>query len=147
MPTGQRNDPYRNFRFRVEIDGIQIASFSDVTMPDTTTTAVEYREGTDAPFPRQLSGMIKYGNITLKKGTTDSLDLYNWRKLVEEKGALPARKNVSIILIDEGGDDKARWDIKEVWPIKYQASELSAKGNDILVETLELVHEGILRVK
>jgi phage tail-like protein len=147
MATGKRTDPYRSFRFRVVIDGIQTAAFGDATIPDTSSDAVDYREGIDAPHSRKLSGQIKFGNITLKKGLSDSMDLYNWRKAVEQKGALKNRKSLSLILIDEEGNDKAQWDIVEAWPIKYDVSPFSAKGNEVSIETLELVHEGITRVK
>ncbi len=147
MATGKRNDPYRNFRFRVVIDGIQVAAFADATIPDTSTESVDYREGTDTPHSRKLSGLTKFGNVSLKRGLTDSMDLYNWRKAVAEKGALKNRKSLSIVLIDEEGNDKAQWDIVEAWPIKYDVSALSAKGNDVSIETIELVHEGVSRVK
>jgi len=143
-----RIDPYRNFRFKIKIDGINIASFSDVTVADSTTEAIEYREGTDLPTgTKQLSGLTKYGNITLKRGITDSMDLYKWRKKVEDTGAQGARKNISIILVDEAGTEKSQWDIVSAWPTKYTPNELSAKANDVFIETFELVHEGIKRVK
>ena len=128
MATAARNDPYRNFRFKVEIDGIKIASFAEATIPDTTTDSVDYREGMDLPHQRKLSGLTKYGNITLKKGLTDSMDLYNWRKQVEDSGAIKARKSISLTLIDEEGNDKSRWDIIEAWPTK----SLSEKCCDLL---------------
>lgn len=145
MP-GDRIDPYRNFRFRVELGDIQIAAFSEATVPDSTTDPVDYREGTDPTHQRKLSGLTKFGNVTLKKGLTDSLDIYKWRKQVEDTGAKGARKDISLILIDEEGNDKARWDIVQAWPTKYDPSDFSAKGNEVLIETLELVHEGITRV-
>lgn len=147
MATGERDDPYRNFRFRVEIDGIRIAGFAEATIPDSTTDTTDYREGTDLPFQRKLSGLTKYGNITLKKGLTDSMDLYNWKKLVEDSGAIKARKGISLILIDEEGNDKAQWDINEAWPTKYDASDFSAKANDVVIESFEIVHEGVKRKK
>lgn len=141
-----RNDPYRNFRFRVELDGIETAAFSEATVPDSSTDAVDYREGTDPTHQRKLSGLTKFGNVTLKKGITDNMDLYDWRKSVEQSGAKGARKNMSLILIDEEGNDKSRWNIVEAWPTKYDPSDFSAKGNEVLIETLEIVHEGITRV-
>ena len=141
-----RVDPFRNFRFRVEIDGITTAAFSEATVPDTTVDPVEYREGTDPTHQRKLSGLTKYGNVTLKKGITDGLDLYAWHKSIVDMGALGARKNVSLILVDEAGADKARWDIVEAWPTKYDPSDFSAKGNEVMIETLELVNEGVSRV-
>jgi len=142
-----RKDPYRQFRFRVEIDGITQAGFNEVTFSDTTTDSVEYREGNELPVFRKLSGLTKYGNITLKWGITDTMDLYNWRKKVIDTGAATARKNISIILIDEAGADKARWDIVNAWPTKYTPPTFNAKGNEVAIEALEIVHEGFTRVK
>lgn len=141
-----RKDPYRQSRFRVEIDGISQAGFSECTFADTSTDPVEYREGNEPPVFRKLSGLTKYGNITLKWGITDSMDLYKWRQQIIDTGAEGARKNMSIILIDEAGSDKARWDIVGAWPSKYDPVDFSAKGNEVAIETLEIVHEGFKRV-
>jgi len=141
-----RKDPYRQFRFRVEIDGISQAGFSECSFADTTTDAVEYREGDELPTARKLSGLTKYGNITLKWGITDTMEIYNWRQQIIDTGAEGARRNMSIILIDEAGSDKARWDITRAWPTKYDPPDFSAKGNEVAIETLEIVHEGFKRV-
>ena len=58
MPT-TRVDPLRNFRYRLEIDGIAQAGFSEVAIGETMTDAVDYREGTDAPNVRKLTGLTK----------------------------------------------------------------------------------------
>lgn len=142
-----RIDPYRNFRFKVVIDGIQSAAFSEATIPDSTTDPVDYREGTDEPHQFKLSGLTKFGNITLKKGISDNMDLYNWRKAIEQKGALNNRKNLSLTVIDEEGNEKASWNVVAAWPTKYSSSGFSAKANEVMIETLELVHEGVTRVK
>lgn len=141
-----RQDPYRQFRFRVEIGDIKLG-FSECTFADTTTDPVEYREGDEPPVFRKLSGLTKYGNITLKWGITDNIDLYNWRQQVVDKGAEGNRKDMSIILIDEAGEDKARWNITRAWPSKYDPVDFNAKGNEVAIETLEIVHEGFKRVK
>jgi phage tail-like protein len=141
-----RIDPYRNFRFRVELDGITQAGFNEVSFADTSTEVVEYREGTDPTHPRKLSGQSKYGNVTLKWGITDSMELFEWYKTVVEKGALENRKNMAITLVDEAGNDKSRWDLENCWPTKYDPTDLNAKGNDVGIETLEIVSESYLRV-
>jgi len=141
-----RQDPYRQFRFRVEIDGITQAGFSECSFADTNTDVAEYREGDESPVLRKLSGLTKFGNITLKWGITDSMDLYNWRQQVIDTGAEGARKNLSIILVDEAGNDKARWDIIRAWPIKYDPPDFNAKGNEVAIESLEIAHEGFKRV-
>ena len=145
MPTGERKDPYKNFRFLVEIDGIVQAGFSEASIPDTTQEPIEYREGNQTPTVRKLPGLIKYGNLTLKWGITDSLDLYEWRKMVEQGKTKDARRNLAVILMDEEGNTASRWEFAEAWPSKYDAPDLDGKGNDIAVETLEIVHEGMLR--
>jgi phage tail-like protein len=141
-----RKDPYRQFRFRVEMDGVTQAGFSECTFADTTTDPVEYREGDEIPTVRKLSGLTKFGNITLKWGITDSMEIYNWRQQIIDTGAEGARKNMSIILVDEAGSDKARWNITRAWPTKYDPPDFSAKGNEVAIETLEIVHEGFKRV-
>ena len=142
----RNNDPYRNFRFRVEIDGITQAGFNEVSVGDTSTEVTDYREGTDPTHPKKLSGQNKYGNITLKWGLTDSTELYDWYRKVVEKGALDSRKNIAIILVDEAGEDKSRWELEEAWPTKYDPTDFNAKGNDVAIETLEIVTESYKRV-
>jgi phage tail-like protein len=147
MPTGERKDPYKNFRFLVEIDGIVQAGFSEASIPDTTQEPIEYREGNQTPTVRKLPGLIKYGNLTLKWGITDSLELYEWRKLVEQGKTKDARRNLAVILMDEEGNAASRWEFAEAWPSKYDAPDMDGKGNDVAVETLEIVHEGMTRTQ
>ena len=141
-----RNDPVRNFRFRLEIDGIQAAAFSEAMIAETMTEPIDYREGTDPMHVRKLSGLTKFGNITLKRGITDSLEIYNWNKQIMAGQILSNRKQVTIIVVDEANVDKARFVVSEAWPMKYDPSDLNAKGNEVFIELLELVNEGIERV-
>lgn len=141
-----RKDPYRNSRFLLEIDGIVQAGFSDVTIPDISTDPIEYREGNEDTTVRKLPGLTTYGNLTLKWGITDSMELFEWRKLVIQGKTGEARKNIAVILQDEIGNEAARWNFREAWPIKYDAPDLSAKGNDVAIETIEIAHEGMDRV-
>ena len=144
-----RIDPLRNFRFRLEIDSIARAGFSEVMIAETTIDAVDYREGPDPPHLRKLSGLTKYGNITLKWGLTvgaGALDLIKWHADISAGHIVDNRKSVAIIVQDEAGADKARFVISEAWPIKYNPSALNGKGNEVIVELLELANEGIERV-
>jgi phage tail-like protein len=141
-----RHDPLRNFRFRLEIAGIQTASFSEVTIGATATDVVEYREGTDPSHVRKLAGLTKFGNITLKHGVTDSLELFNWHKAIAGGQIATNRRSIAIVVQDESGADKARYMVSEAWPVKYDPSDLNGKGNEVFIETLELANEGIERV-
>lgn len=144
-----RIDPLRNFRYRLEIDGITQAGFSEVAIAETSIDAVDYREGTDAPHVRKLSGLTKYGNVTLKWGLTvggSALDLFRWHNDVSAGQIKERRKKVVIIPQNEDGSDAARFVITDAWPVKYDPSDLNAKGNEVMIELLELANEGIERV-
>ena len=145
MAVGERKDPFRNFRFLVEIDGITQAGFREVTIPDSAQDPIEYREGNEPPTVRKIPGLVKYGNVSLKWGITDSLEIYEWRRLVEQGKTKDARKNMAIVLLDEEGNPTSRWEFRQAWPTKYDAPDLNATGNEIAIETLEIVHEGMQR--
>lgn len=135
--------PYRNFRFRVEIDGLEAGQFNEVTGFDATIDVVEYREGTDVITPRKLPGLIKYGNITLKWGASDTMVLYDW--LIDISEGTVERKTITITHIDEAGDDAASWQLINAWPVKYTAPDFNALGSEVAFETIELAHEGLTR--
>jgi phage tail-like protein len=146
-----RVDPIRNFRFQLEIDNVTRAGFSEVAIAETTIEAIDYREGSDPPHVRKLSGLTKYGSITLKGGITtgaNSLELFKWHNDVSVGLVSERRKNVAISVLDESGKtESARFVISDAWPVKYDPSDLNAKGNEVLIELLELTNEGIERVK
>jgi phage tail-like protein len=146
MPTGQRVDPYRNFNFLVEIDGITQAGFQDCSGFGASTDPIEYREGNENPgrdpiTVRKLPGMTKYNNITLKWGLTDSTELYDWYRDITK--GMDVRKNGSIIVLDTQGRERVRWNFRNGWPTKWDGPDFTSKGNDVAIETLEIAHEGI----
>jgi phage tail-like protein len=147
MSVAKRKDPFRNSRYLVEIDGVTQAGFSEVTISDSTTDPIEYREGNEPTTMRKIPGLTKYSNVTLKYGITDSMELFDWYKDIINGKIKDSRKIVHILLLDEKGDEATRWTFTQVWPSKYTAPAANAKANEIAIETLELVHEGMLREK
>ncbi|HEX8652919.1 MAG TPA: phage tail protein [Pyrinomonadaceae bacterium] len=143
MPTGTRVDPYRGFNFLVEIDGITQAGFQEVSGLDASTDAVDYREGSDPNHVRKLTGLNKYSAITLKRGITDSDELWKWRNTVID--GKTERKNGSIILLDEAKQEKIRWNFFNAWPSKWTGPALNSTSTAVAVETLELTHEEVKR--
>jgi phage tail-like protein len=131
----------------VEIDGVQIAGFSEVAIGATTTDVIEYREGTDPSRIRKLPGLTRYGNVTLKRGVTSSLELFQWHEQVANGSIATNRRTVTIVVQDEAGADKARFVVTDAWPARYDAGDLNAKGNEVFIEELELANEGIERVQ
>lgn len=144
MATGQVTDPFGNFNFLVEIDGITRAAFQEVSGFDSTIDVIEHREGGENTTLRKLPGMTKYSNLTLKWGITDDMDLYTWHRQIVQ-GQID-RRNGSIVLLDRAGQEVARWNFFRAWPTKYDGPDLNAEGNDVAIETLELAHEGVERV-
>jgi len=143
MPTGTRVDPYRNFNFLVEIDGISQARIAECTGFGASNDPMEYREGGENRTVRKLPGMTKYPNIVLKWGLTDSDELYKWWKNIVNGKA--DRRNGSIILLDMEGNEKVRWNFINAWPTKWDGPDFNAKGNEVAIETLELANEGTER--
>jgi phage tail-like protein len=139
-----RVDPYKNFRFLLEIQGITQGGFSECTGFGSSVEVVEYREGGEPSSVRKLPAKITYSDITLKWGLTDSRELYDWH-FTAISGKVE-RKDGSIILRDDAGQDKVRWNFFGAWMSKYDAVDLNAKGNDVAVETATITVERLERV-
>jgi phage tail-like protein len=138
-----RLDPYKNFRFLLEIDGIVQGGFSECSGFGSTVEVIEYREGGDAATVRKLPGKASYPDIMLKWGVTDSRELYDWH-LSAVNGQIE-RKNGSIILQDNMGQEKVRWNFFNAWASKYDGPDFNAKGNDIAIDTLTVSCERVER--
>lgn len=141
MPTGTRVDPYRGFNFLVEIDGITQAGFQEVGGLDSSTDPVDYREGTDPNHVRKLTGLNKFSPISLKRGITDSDELWKWRD--SAVAGKPERKNGSIVLLDETGAEKLRWNFSNAWPSKWTGPSFNSTSTAVAIESLEITHEEI----
>jgi phage tail-like protein len=144
MATGSRVDPYRGFNFLVEIDGITQAGFMEVTGLDASTPAVDYRQGDfGTRGVSKLPGINTYSAISLKRGLTDSKELWDWRQTVIDGHV--ERKNGSIVLLDEKGTEKIRWNFANAWPSKWTGPTFNATATGVAVEQLELTHEEVKR--
>ena len=143
MGVGERQDPYRNFNFLIEIQGITQARFSEVNGLDSETEIFSYKEGGVNEFIHKLPSQTQHSNIVLKKGITDSDQLWQWRK--KATSGKIERKSGSIVLLNEAREEKMRWNFKEGWPSKWIGPDLRADGNEVAIETLEIAHQGIER--
>ena len=142
MATGDRKDPYRSFNFRVEIDGIAVGSFSEVSGLSSDGDVVEYRNGDDVPLHvRKLPCLRKFSNITLKRGYTQNRELWNWRKNIVN--GVADRRDGSVVLMDEERRDVLRWNFTAGWIHKIDGPSFNAKGNEVGIESLEIVVESL----
>jgi phage tail-like protein len=142
MATDQRIDPYRAFNFVLEIDGVPRGAFSEVGGLTADGDAADYREGTDVqPNVRKLPALRKYPNITLKRGYTADKSLWQWYQNIFN--GVPDRRNVTIVLMNERREPVLRWNAENAWINKIEGPALKAAGNEVAMESLELVHEGL----
>ena len=146
MPqTGERVDPYRSFNFLVELDGIAQASFTECTGLGSTTEVIPARQGGDLG-EQKLPGRTTYADITLKWGLTASRLLWDWRQMVVDGDIAGARRNGSLVVFDlANSTEVARWNFLGAWPSQYTLASYTARGNDLAIDTLVLVHERLVR--
>lgn len=141
MPgSGDRDDPFTSFNFIVDIQGMR-AGFSEIGGLSTETDIIEYREGNEDITVRKVPGKRKYANISLKRGFTQSKDLWEWRKKVIE--GKTQRLPGTITMLDEGRQPVLVWRFFEGWPSKWAGPAFNAKNNDIAIEELEIAVEGL----
>ena len=138
----QRDNPYLNFNFTVDIGVGDELGFSEVEGLSGEIEVIEYREGADrVNTARKLPGLAKYPNVMLKRGITGRTDLFEWWKSVRDGQV--QRRNVTITLLDEQRQPVLRWLLRNAFPVKIEGPELNASGNEVAIETLELAHEGL----
>ena len=137
----QRNDPYPAQNFAVEIDGIEVARFSEVSGLEATVDVIEYRNGSEDITVRKLPGLVKYSNITLKRGIVGDLSLWRWLSTVREGQA--QRRDGVIVLLNERREPVLRIRFRRGWPCRWEGPTLNAQSNEVAMETLEICHEGL----
>lgn len=143
MPIGE--DALAGYHFSIEIDGVSIAQFREVSGLSAEIQTIEHRENKPGGLPvlKKLPGAQKFGDITLKRGRTDSNDLWKWLKTVQDGKIDDARKNGSVVLFDYANGEKGRFNFTNGWPSKVSLGSMAAGGNDVLVEECTITHEGL----
>lgn len=142
-------DPVVSAWFGVEFQGQVKGAFRECTGMGSENEVVEYKASGEKgeQVVKKVPGRMKWNNITLKRGITDSMELWTWRKLVEQGKVDDARKNGSVIMFSNKGDEIARWDFVNAWPSKLNGPTANAANNEVAIEELEIAHEGYSRVK
>jgi phage tail-like protein len=136
------NYPLPKFHFEVDWGGTRIG-FTEVSGLSVETEVIEYREGANPEYHKQkMPGMQKFGNITLKHGTFNSdNEYYAWWNSVKLNTI--ERRDIIIKLLNEEHEPVMSWKVKSAWPSKVQSTDLKADGNEVAIETMEVVHEGL----
>lgn len=150
MPTSVdtgREDPLIAFHFAVEIQGVVSGYFTEVSGIGSESEIAEQKvvseKGVEVVL--KVPGRLKWGDITLKRGITTNMDIWTWRKMVEDGDVEGARKNGTITMFDQKLQAAAKWTFKNAWPQKVTGPTPKSDGNDIAMEELIIVHEYIVR--
>lgn len=135
--------PLPKFHFQVEWGGSNIG-FTEVSGLDVETEVIEYRHGaSNEYFKTKQPGMTKYSNLTFKRGTfKDDNEFFDWYKQ-NVRFENPERRDITVSLLGEDHTPRVVWKVKNAFITKVQSTDLKADGNEIAIETMEVVHEGL----
>jgi phage tail-like protein len=142
-------DPLAGFNFMVKIDGKVAGYFTEVSGLGSESEIIEHKVMSPdgkAGIVQKIPGRLKWGDITLKRGITSEMDVWTWRKLVEEGSIESARANGSIFMLNEKYEPVAEWDFLRCWPSKVSGPSINAGSSAVGIEEMVIVHEGITRV-
>ncbi|MFX3632990.1 MAG: phage tail protein [Candidatus Pristimantibacillus sp.] len=129
------------YKFWIELDGLLVAGFSEVSGLEAETEIEEYREGGMNGFVHRLPKGIKYPNIVLKRGMTQAATLWAWYE-TSLNGAIQ-RKNGAIVLQSNDGAEFGRWNFTNAYPVKWSGPQLNANSSDLAFESIEIAHNGL----
>lgn len=143
MPIGE--DALSNYAFQIEIDGVTMAQFREVSGLSSEIQVIEHKENRPGGIPviKKLPGARKWGDISLKRGKTDDPAWWKWIQEVQEGKIDAARRNGSVVLYDYERGEIVRWNFTNAWPSKVSIGSLQAGGNEVAIEECTLVHEGL----
>jgi len=142
--TGQSTSvwPLPKFHFQVKWDA-EVMSFQGVSGLDMEAQVIEYRHGDSKEFSTvKMPGIKKFGNVTMKKGVFKSDNKF-WDWFNEIKMNTIKRKPVTISLLDEEGGATMVWTLANAFPTKITGTDLKSDGNEVAIESIEIVHEGL----
>ncbi len=145
----QRKDPLVQFQYAVEIQGKVTGYFTECSGLGSEHEVIEHKvvDKSGKEMILKIPGRLKWENIVLKRGITDNMDIWEWRKLVEDGKVDEARANGSIVMMDQHLNPVARWNFERGWPVKVTGPSMKSDSNEIGIEELTIAHEGLWRVR
>lgn len=140
-------DPPFVGRFVFTVDGLTIGAFTEVSGLSVQIETEELAEGGQNQYTHKLPGRMKWPNLVLKRGVTDSNNLFEWLTKcsgdgLADQGNKIERHHGSVTLLDAGGKTVRRWSFVDAYPVKWTGPRLAASSRDVAVEELEVCHCG-----
>ena len=140
--------PFTSFNFAVEInvpgvsEKVCCASFSECDGLEMTMDVKTIREGGNNGKQIRLTGPMNYGQLTLKRGMTDNLDLWKWASTMLTQRSLRADAEV-VLFAPNGETERARFILSRCMPVKIKAPAMNAKDGTIAIEEMQLAYESL----
>jgi phage tail-like protein len=144
-----REDPLVAFKFGLEIEGKLSGYFTQVTGIGSETEVIQQKvvnSETGETIIQQIPGRLTWTPVSLKRGVTSSMDIWEWRQQVIEGKIDDARTNCSIVAYSQDNTEIARWNFENAWPSKVVGPEMDSGSTNYMIEDVTIVHEGVLRV-
>ena len=137
-----RADPFRAFRFIVEIDGIASAGFARVKGIAREVKYESHREGGVNDYEHKLVTVVTHPVLVLERGLAQE-DLWKWA--LDTADGEVNRKTVYVRLRNEAYGNAFAWQVSDALPVKWSCADLDASSSQVVMETLELAHHGLRR--
>ena len=141
-------NPLVGFHFAVEVQNVVTGFFTECSGLGSEHEVIEHKVVTEQgqEIVMKIPGRLQWENITLKRGITSAMDIWDWRKQVEDGQVAEARHDGSITMFDQELNPVARWEFQRAWPVKVTGPQPKSDSNEIGIEELTLAHEYINRV-
>ena len=155
-PLPPLKDPFHVFRFHVAfqeerlqgtnqpITNLCSGAFSQCSGLEATMEPKLIREGGRNYGALQRVGPVSFATVVLKRGITESRDLWRWFEMTSLQGAYTYRLTATISLRDMDDKDYLRWQLRSALPIKFKSADLDAKSSEVGIEELHLAHQGMI---
>ena len=131
--------------FNVEIKGLTIQAFTEVSGLSIELNVVEVTDSNKDTNTRKTPGVAKYGEITLKRKLTADKTFWTWAKSIRD-GDPAFRKDGSVVIFDIAAKPVGRWNFKNAWPSKWSGSDLDVGSDDPMEEEITLAIEFLERI-
>ncbi len=138
-----KNWPLPKFYFMVDWGSTTNIPFQEVSGLEIEAQPLTYRHGNSPVFSEiNMPGIVKNSNVTMKKGVfANDNSFWDWYNKIKMNTI--ERQNVVIKLLDEGGNPTMTWTLNNAWPTKISSTDLKSDANEVAVESIEIMHEGL----
>ena len=142
-----REDPLVGFHFAIDVQGAVTGYFTECSGLGSENEIIEHKVVNEAGVEVVVKqpGRLKWQDIVLKRGITSNMDVWEWRKMVEDGDVVGARQNGSITMFDQALTEVARWNFENAWPLKVTGPSVKSDDNSVGIEELTIAHEYIVR--